>query len=150
MHDETSRFLGGAGSYEGQVTRFLRNAGSWLVHDYGTLTVMRRDTQDIIGTLGLFYSWRDLGPDIDGQAEAGWILRHDCAGQGYAREAMEAVLAWFDSEHGRRVICMIEPANFASINLAERLGFTPMRETKLPEDAATVCLFERAARQIGR
>jgi RimJ/RimL family protein N-acetyltransferase len=56
---------------------------------------------------------------------------------------MTAALAWFEREHGRRrIVCMIAPGNAPSIGLAGRLGFTPMRETELP-DGDTVALFER-------
>ena len=56
---------------------------------------------------------------------------------------MTAALAWFEREHGRRrIVCMIAPDNAPSIRLAGRLGFTPMREARLP-DGETVRLFER-------
>jgi RimJ/RimL family protein N-acetyltransferase len=56
---------------------------------------------------------------------------------------MWAVLAWFDREHGsRRAVCMIAPENEPSVKLAARVGFTPFRDTELP-DGAAVRLFER-------
>ena len=56
--------------------------------------------------------------------EVGWIIHPDHWGQGVAREAMRAVLAWFDEVHGRqRVACMIEAEHAVSQRLAAQLGF---------------------------
>jgi RimJ/RimL family protein N-acetyltransferase len=91
----------------------------------------------------VFHSWRDLGPDFDDEPEAGWMLRPDRHGQGFAGEAMAGVLNWFDRAHGpRRVVCMIDLDNDRSLKLAAKLGFAPLRETVLP-DGGTVRLFER-------
>jgi RimJ/RimL family protein N-acetyltransferase len=56
---------------------------------------------------------------------------------------MQAVLEWFEREHGRkRVVCMIAVGNEPSLKLAARLGFTPLRQATLPgEDTAQ--LLER-------
>jgi len=130
----TARFLGGAGNKAEDFTRFCRNAGSWLLYGYGSFMVRWRGSADVIGNCGIFHSWRGLGEDFDDSPEAGWILRHDVAGQGVAREAMEAALAWFAAEHGpQRIVCMIDPGNTPSLRLAERLGFTPFRDARLPD-----------------
>jgi RimJ/RimL family protein N-acetyltransferase len=53
------------------------------------------------------------------------------------------VLDWFDRAHGpRRIVCMTAPDNDPSVRLAAKLGFTPLRETELP-DGEIVKLFER-------
>lgn len=139
----TGRFLGAAQSAANHYERFSRNAGSWLLYGYGSFMLRERTNGMLIGNTGVFHSVRGLGEDFDDLPEAGWILRADRVGQGLAYEAMTAVLAWFEREHGRqRIVCMISPANAPSIALAERLGFTPMRETELP-DGEAVRLFER-------
>lgn len=122
--------------------RFLRNAGSWLLYGYGSFSLRERGGE-LIGNVGVFHSLRGLGEDFDDMPEAGWVLRADKVGQGLAREAMTAALAWFEREHGRqRIVCMISPGNAPSIGLAERLGFVRMREARLP-DGEAVRLFER-------
>jgi RimJ/RimL family protein N-acetyltransferase len=122
--------------------RFCRNAGSWLLYGYGSF-MLRERGGGLIGNVGVFHSIRGLGEDFDDAPEAGWVLRADRTGQGLAREAMDAALAWFEREHGaRRIVCMISPGNAPSLALAERLGFTPMREAELP-DGEPVRLFER-------
>lgn len=138
----TRRFLPPTQTRGDHFERFSRNAGSWLLYGYGSFT-LREPDGGLIGNAGVFHTIRGLGADFDDQPEAGWVLRADRTGQGLAREAMEAVLAWFDREHGpRRIVCMIAPENAPSLALAERLGFSAMRETQLP-DGAAVRLFER-------
>lgn len=123
--------------------RMLRNAGSWALFGYGLFNVAARDEPDaLIGTCGLFRAARGLGADFDAP-EAGWIVAHDRWGQGVAREAMAAALAWFDAEHGpRRTVAMIAPGNAASFRLAERLGFARYAERELP-GGDQVVLLER-------
>ena len=121
-----TRFLGPARADAfSQFERLGRNAGSWALYGYGTFYVRRRSEPEIIGNCGVFRSWRGFGKGMDDVAEAGWIVRQDCWGQGVAGEVMRAVLPWFDAAHGRqRVACMIEQGNVASERLAQALGFT--------------------------
>lgn len=141
---ETKRHLGPANGEADHFFRFCRNAGSWLLYGYGGFIVRLADSGEVLGNCGLFHSYRGLGPDFDDMPEAGWILRADSVGKGIGREAMTAALAWFEREHGaRRVVCMIAPDNAASIGLAEKLGFSALRDTVLP-DGEAVRLFERA------
>jgi len=139
----TRRFLGPVHTRADHYERFSRNAGSWLLYGYGSFVLRERGTGELVGNAGMFHSFRGLGEDFDDSPEAGWILRSDRVGQGLAREAMVAALAWFEREHGRqRIVCMVTPGNTPSIRLAARLGFAAMREAKLPAGDA-VLLFER-------
>ncbi|HEY7807979.1 MAG TPA: GNAT family N-acetyltransferase [Croceibacterium sp.] len=148
MHDvvldpETGRFLGPRAQFSDHAIRFMRNAGSWFLYGYGAFMLRLRGRDGVIGNCGVFHTFRGLGEDFDDQPEAGWIVAAEHAGQGLAREAMQAVLGWFESEHGaRRIVCMIAPENEPSLKLAARLGFTPLRDTELP-DGAAVRLLER-------
>ena len=141
--EETGRFLGPIQSAPEQFNRFLRNAGSWLLYGYGGFMVRERGRPEVIGNCGIFHSIRGLGEDFDDMPEAGWILSSAYVGKGYASEAMQAVLEWFDQTHGpRRMVCMIEPENAPSIKLAGKLGFAELRKAALP-DGAEVILFAR-------
>lgn len=141
-HPETARFLG-RGSHADHFLRFCRGAGSWLLYGYGTFIIRRRGDARVIGNCGIFHSWRGLGADFDDRPEAGWILGADHIGQGLAREAMEAVLGWFDRAHGPQpVMCLIEQGNDPSLRLARRLGFAPMRDAQLP-DGTPIALLAR-------
>lgn len=143
---QTGRFLGRTGGMEDHFTRFLRNAGSWQVFGYGGFIVRLHGSDRVIGHCGVFHNWRGLGDDFDDCPEAGWILDSAHTGQGFAREAMEAALHWFEHMHGpRRVVAMIALENAASIGLATRLGFAPLRNAVLP-DGEELLLLERLPR----
>ena len=141
----TGRFLGPHISPAEHFLRFSRSAGSWFLYGYGVFVIRPIGADEVIGTCGIFHSWRDLGPDFDDQPEAGWMLCRDQHGRGLAHEAMSAVLDWFDRTHGlRRIGCMIDPGNAPSIRLAEKLGFEAMRQASMP-DGDTVRLFARGS-----
>lgn len=142
----TSEFLGPAAVRHEHFSRFQRNAGSWLLSGYGGFMVRERDGDGaVIGNCGIFHTMRGLGADFDDRPEAGWIIRADRTGRGYAREAMQAAFEWFDATFGLETVCMIEPGNAASMALAERLDFSPMRDATLP-DGDAVRLFRRSPR----
>ena len=144
-HASTGRFLGPTSTLHEHATRFTRGAGSWFLYGYGPLMLRLRGQEGLIGNCGVFHTFRGLGDDFDDHPEAGWIVAADQVGQGLASEAMRAVIEWFEREHGkRRMVCMIAPENGPSVRLAQKLGFTPMRDTALP-DGAAVRLFERTA-----
>ena len=68
------------------------------------------------------------------QAELGWALRPEETGQGYATEAVEAVLRiCFDDLGLRRVTASCFAANTASFRLMERVGMR--REAATIRDA---------------
>ncbi|WP_337192495.1 GNAT family N-acetyltransferase [Novosphingobium silvae] len=150
--EETRRFLGPARAEpHAQFDRLMRNAGSWALRGYGTFIVRPRGEGEIVGTCGIFHSYRGFGAalGLDDVPEAGWIVRHDHHGQGVAREVMDAALAWFDAAHGpRRIACMIEEGNLPSRRLAERLGFTHYATHELEEgdEKVPLLLLERVAR----
>ena len=145
--EETRRFLGGlAPSEADSFARLLRNAGSWSLYGYGTFMVRFKGEGRIVATCGVFRSHRGFGADqgLDNVPEAGWIVHKDCWGQGLAREAMEAALAWFDAAHGKqRIACMIEQGHGASEAIAVRLRFTRFGQHQL-DAGATLGLWERA------
>jgi RimJ/RimL family protein N-acetyltransferase len=140
---ETTRYLGRGHDPADHFQRFARNAGSWFLYGYGACTVRLRGSPEIVGNCGVFHSWRGLGDDFDDRPEAGWTIRADQTGQGFAYEAMAASIGWFDRTFGPRpIVCMISHGNERSWRLAERLGFKPMRDAVLP-DGDGVTLLER-------
>lgn len=146
LAEETRRFLGSfVPSEMDAFNRLLRNAGGWALYGYGIFNVRMRGQARIIATCGVFRSHRGFGADkgLDNVAEAGWIVHQDHWGQGVAREAMQAALAWFDTAHGRqRIACMIEEGHAASDALAGKLGFVRYGQHQ-PEDGAALVLYER-------
>ena len=138
------KFLGPAEASETDVfARQLRNAGSWALYGYGVFTLRERGRDDIVGTCGVFRSFRGFGQGMDDVPEAGWIVAQTAWGKGYAIEAMRAALAWFDREHGRqRIACMIEEGHAASSAIAARLGFSEYGRHEQEGERALV-LYER-------
>jgi RimJ/RimL family protein N-acetyltransferase len=136
-HPSTGRFLGPRAHFHDHAIRFMRNAGSWHLYGYGALMLRLRGEESVIGNCGVFHTFRGLGEDFDDHPEAGWIVAAEHEGRGLASEAMRAVLAWFDREHGRRrVVCMISPENAPSLALAAKLGFIAFRDAELPDGNA--------------
>jgi RimJ/RimL family protein N-acetyltransferase len=142
--EETRRFLGNIEpSRMDSFQRLLRNAGSWALYGYGVFMVRSPGRHEIVGSCGVFRSFRGFGKGLDDVPEAGWIVRRDLWSQGVASEVMTATLAWFDAEHGRqRVACMIEDGHCASAAIAAKLGFTEY-ERHAPEGGRELVLYER-------
>ncbi len=135
------RHIGGRAFTREEVwTRLLRASGMWALLGFGYWVARMRDG-GFVGELGFADFRRELEPPFGEAPEAGWALAADMHGRGYAGEALEAVHAWADAALGARTVCMISPANLASISVARRCGYRPYAET-LYKGAATT-LFER-------
>lgn len=123
--------------------RLLRNAGGWALYGYGIFSVRLKGEAQIIGTCGVFRSYRGFAEGLNDVPEAGWIVHPDHWGQGYAGEAMRTALAWFDTAHGQqRIACMIEQGHTVSERLAAKLGFVEYARHQQPEEKPLV-LYER-------
>ena len=137
--DEARRFLGSfVPSEMDSFARLYRNAGSWALHGYGIFMVRLSGQPQIVGTCGVFRSHRGFGAalGLDDVPEAGWIIHPGHWGQGIAREAMEAALAWFDETGkplGCRVLFRTNPDEFADRSckaLLQRAKFNPARDAQ--------------------
>lgn len=89
----------------------------------GFVTVERRADRAVLGFCGLKRG--DPPNPIAGEVEAGWMIAHDFWRQGYALEAMTAVLergwARFDMP---RIVAITSARNAASQAMMVRLGMT--------------------------
>lgn len=135
-----TRFIGGKPLTEEETwLRMLRHAGHWSMLGFGYWVVEEKATCRFLGEAGLAEFRREIKPSIVGIPEAGWVFAGSSHGQGYASEAMHAILAWgaarFDNE---RSVCLINPENTASLRLAERLGFQPEIETVFRGHTTTI------------
>ena len=120
-----TRFIGGKPlGKEETWLRILRYAGHWTLLGFGYWAVEEKMTGAFLGEAGLAEFHREIEPSIIGIPEAGWVFATASHGKGSASEAMEAVLSWADSQpESRRTVCLVDPANLASLRLAIRLGF---------------------------
>jgi RimJ/RimL family protein N-acetyltransferase len=142
--DAVRRFLGNRPiTMAESFARLARNAGSWALYGYGTFVVRERGLPAVVGTCGIFHSWRGFDGFDDGP-EVGWIFAETVWGRGYATEAARAALGWFDRVHGaRRIACMIDPDNTASLAVAARLGFAAYGEHEF--EGHPIVLLQRGA-----
>jgi RimJ/RimL family protein N-acetyltransferase len=138
------RFVGGVYDRQENWSRITRYIGHWVCFGFGLFAVEEKETGRYVGNVGLSRFERELGADFDSAPEAAWMLAQWAEGRGYATEAMQAALGWYEARfgHGRQV-CIIDPLNAASLRLAERLGFRAYREGL--NRGHTVLLHERNA-----
>lgn len=100
----------------------------------------------VIGDLSLF-----LKSGAFGKFEIGWVFHPAFHGQGYAKEAADALLALcFDSLGAHRVFAQLDARNETSARLCERLGMRQealLRETEIFKgewaDTAVYALLEQ-------
>ena len=104
--------------------RLLRFAGHWHLLGYGLLIVEELASGRVVGEVGLADFHRGLGEEFDRWPECAWLISSDVHGRGYATEAVQAVLDWSEREMApERTVCIIDPANAASLRVAAKLGF---------------------------
>lgn len=125
----TVRFIGGTPLTREEVwSRLLRNLGHWQVYGYGYFVVQHQ--QQFLGEVGIAEFKRE---GLQLQPEAGWVFASQAQGQGFAAEAVQAMLDWF----ARPTSCIIHPDNVPSLKLAAHLGYRP-QETTLYKGQPTV------------
>jgi Acetyltransferases, including N-acetylases of ribosomal proteins len=84
--------------------------------------VFEKQTERYVGQFGLQEAKRDLTPALE-FPEAGWALTPSVHGKGYAKEALDAMLQWADTELKTPLCCIIDEENQRSVHLAEQFGF---------------------------
>ena len=100
-----------------------------LTWGFGPYAVVQKQNQSVIGYCGLFYF-----PDINGKSEVeiGYRLARSAWGRGYATEAAGAVRDYaFHTLGIKRLIAIIDPANVASLRVAEKIGMYYEQEVML-------------------
>ena len=131
---------------EDAMRRIFMNVGQWAVQGMGTWAVERKSDGKLVGHVGFFDFARDMQPNIEGQPEMGWIFDRSVHGQGIAREACEAALAWLESAMGPvEVPAIINVGNEPSMKLAERLGFVRGPDGTYKDEP--IAIYRRPARQ---
>jgi RimJ/RimL family protein N-acetyltransferase len=100
--------------------------GHWALRGYGQWAVVERQSGALIGRAGI------INPQDWPGTEIGYLLGKAWWGRGYATEAARAALDWaFGERDFERMLSLIDPANAASIRVAERIGETLRDETTL-------------------
>lgn len=119
------KHFGGQGfGREDSFRRLLGGIGLWQLQGTGLLAVERKADGKLVGHVGLFDYHREIEPTIEGEPELGYIFAKEVHGQGIAREACEALLAWADRTlDAEQTVAIISIGNEPSIRLAQRLGY---------------------------
>lgn len=108
--------------------RLLRDIGHWQVFGFGTWSVRLKDTDKHIGVMGIFDYKRAIDPPLDA-LETGWVFDSAYHGQGYASEALKTALTYADDTLNLpKTQCAIAPDNEASLKLALKHGYKPLRD----------------------
>jgi RimJ/RimL family protein N-acetyltransferase len=124
--------------------RLRRDEHEWEQRGHGLLAVTDKESGRFLGRTGLKH-W----PQFE-ETEVGWILRRDAWGCGYATEAARACVEWGFAELDLPyVTAMISPGNARSIRVAERLGFSSLREDFLLGEPVVVHALRRTSAPLG-
>jgi RimJ/RimL family protein N-acetyltransferase len=122
---DVTRHIGGRPfTAEETWRRMLASLGLWSMLGYGYWAVEEKASGRYVGDVGFADFRRDIDPSLLGMLEFGWVLSPAVHGRGYASEAVAAAMAWASTELPQmRAVCIIAPANLASIRVAEKAGF---------------------------
>jgi RimJ/RimL family protein N-acetyltransferase len=112
----------------------------WDRWEFGPWTVLERDSERIVGRVGLEYTTKFGHPEV----ELEWFIDPGAWGRGYATEmAQEAVRAAFTTLGLDELISYTTPDNTASRAVMEKLGMTYERDV---ENAGMPHVLYRLAR----
>src|SRR6202035_4370472 len=123
LHSEPAviEFLG-AVTPEEVAERLTICERTWSERGHDLLALIERSSGRFLARAGLRY-WPQLG-----ETEAGWAIRADAQGHGYATEAARACLRWgFATFAFPYITAMIRPDNSRSLGVARRLGMRVVR-----------------------
>ncbi len=122
--------------------KFLRATGFWVHLGYGYWIIEEKESGAVVGEIGFGDFKRDIDPSLRGAPEIGWAVAAAFHGKGYASEAARAVIKWGHANNiPLPMSCIIDPANKASIRIAEKCGFT--ETTRTTYHGNEVILFHR-------
>ncbi len=117
--------LAGPLTLEQTRERLAKDMRHYAEHGYGKWAIVLRETGAMIGLGGVSVTVVD-GPPAP---ELGYRLIKSMWGKGYAMEAGRATLDyWVKEVKLPELQAFVEPANTASVNVLEKLGFTYLRE----------------------
>lgn len=109
---------------------------SYSHHGFGLYRMELRADGDPIGICGLLK--RDSLPDVD----VGFALLPRFRSQGYAFEAVAAVLAHARHVHGMgRIVAIVTPGNDASVRVLTKAGLRFERPFRLADDGPELALY---------
>jgi [ribosomal protein S5]-alanine N-acetyltransferase len=138
---ELMRYMGDGQPLSRELTeKWIRvSINNYATKGYGCSAVIDKWDGAFIGFCGLVRSEHAEPPD---DAELIYALRKPYWGHGLATEVATAMLAYGKQSCGlKRIIATIDPANTASIQVANKIGFQ-FAETVLDSDGLPTYIYE--------
>jgi RimJ/RimL family protein N-acetyltransferase len=119
---EVMEYLDGVTDAAASDALIDRLRGEEQAHGFTMWAVEQKDGGAFLGFCGLRRGGHP-GTGVEDELEIGWRLARRAWGQGFAREAAEASLAWgWGNRADRRIVAWTVQANTASWGLMLRLG----------------------------
>ena len=139
---ETMRYLGdGRALSRDDASRSLAYMRAhWELRGYGLWAAEERSSGELVGRIGLYrpQGWPGL--------EVGWLIERSRWGEGLATEGARAVVSWaFERRLSECLISVIQPANRASVRVAEKLGERLREHRQLAGLRVAIYALEREA-----
>ena len=117
-------YLGGVQPREVIAAKHAAAGAGFAAEGFGFMMMEERATGEIVGHCGLRRVAHPLAPNPTDH-EIGWLVREDRWRQGYAHEAMRAVVDWgFAVIGAAQIVALTCDANVGSWRLMEKLGMT--------------------------
>jgi RimJ/RimL family protein N-acetyltransferase len=129
--NRVTSFIGGAPRRRDvSWLKFCQSVAMWELLGFGYWLFVEKAGGSMIGLGGLASMERGI-PQLEGYPEVGWALTAGSWGQGYASEAVAAILDWSDNALAAcETRCIIDPENTPSIRVAEKNGFARIDEVE--------------------
>ncbi|MDX6543245.1 MAG: hypothetical protein QOK32_848 [Gaiellaceae bacterium] len=101
----------------------------WERHGFGEWAAEERASGRLVGKIGLHHHADWTAEDV--KVEVGWLLARDSWGKGYATEGAVATLEdAFERVRLDRLLSIAHLANRRSIRVMERIGLSPVGQTR--------------------
>ena len=117
------RYMEGLYDDKNQEYEYIKDYQRYIYnfYDFGIWLFEHKESGEIIGRGGVEYKVRDDGSEA---VELGYIVKKSHQGQGYAYEALSAILSYVEETFEvKEVSAFIHPDNAPSIGLVRKLGF---------------------------
>ena len=125
---QVMHYLGGVQPRAVIAAKHAASRASFAAHGYGFMIAEERVGGAMVAHCGLRRVAHPAAPNRQ-DFEIGWVVRADRWRQGYAFEAMRAVIDWgFATFHAPRIVALTVASNVGSWRLMEKLGMTRRQE----------------------
>jgi RimJ/RimL family protein N-acetyltransferase len=145
---EVTRFLRGPMTRAESDELLTRIRAHWDDQGFGLYALEVKASGAFAGFVGLAIP--SFLPEVLPAVEVGWRLAREHWGNGYATEGARASVVHGFADLGlRQVISIIDPANAASVRVAQRLGMERGRDRIHPQTRVRLAVYAKNAEDAG-